>query len=259
LIDAIDHIRPAIAITPTDLYGAVIEGTAQWEDRFDLQAIVQGALIVITDGADTAGRYRFQDAVSATIGKSVYTLGVGSEAASNTLAALGQAGYFSLHDFNQLSSTLETINRQVSNTANSFYYLHYASPKRRAEGDASNSDHQLEVSVLNNANQSDTATIVDSFNSAEFSNVQAQVIISGNSTVFIGEQSSLRATTRWGPTARADYYWTFTSNTGACSMDVDTGDVVVVTAIQAGTCTVSAQDMTAGDARAWISLNVRNR
>jgi hypothetical protein len=256
LVASLDAIQPAIAITPTDLYGAVIEGTAQWEDSFDLTQVMQGSLIVVTDGSDTAGKHTFADAQAATVGKSVYTLGVGDDVSPAVLQTLGRSGSFTLRNFDQLRDAFQTIGAQVVDTANSFYYLHYASPKRRAEGDVANSDHELELSVVDNANSTPTATIADTFNSAEFTNVSAQVVVSGPSRLETLQSGTYRARTRWGPTPDAVYRWEITSDNGACAMSVLSDTTVTITGVAPGNCTISATDPGAGNARTWFSVQI---
>ena len=59
----------------TNLYGAVITGAGRWTDQFSSSSIVQGAMIVFTDGSDTQGSYTLNQALSAVGGKRVYTVG----------------------------------------------------------------------------------------------------------------------------------------------------------------------------------------
>ena len=256
IIDAINQIEPAQSITPTNFYGAVIEGTSQWTDNFELSLITQGTLIIITDGTDTAARHTFPEALAAVEGKSVYTLGVGDEVAGDVLASIGTSDTYALRNFEQLSTTLQSISQQVKDTANSFYYLHYASPKRRAEGDAANSQHSIELSVINNANKGSSGTITDSFNSAEFSNMVAEVIISGPQNMEIQQVTTLRATTRWGPSPSTDYLWSLPEDNEACTMEPNSSTSIRVTGVAAGSCTVSVQDQSAGGARNWHTVNV---
>ncbi len=256
LADAIDSIQPAQAITPTNFYGALIEGTSRWDDHFDLTTITQGTLIVITDGTDTASRHRYQEALSAVKGKSVYTIGVGNELSPDVMTALGTSGTFALRNFDQLSATMQTVAQEVQNTANSFYYLHYASPKRRAEGSESNSNHRIELSVIDNANRGSSGKIVESFNSAEFSNVTAEVIIAGPQVMEIQQEATFRAVTRWGPTPDTDYLWELANDTSSCVMEPVTGNTVKITGLAEGVCTLSAQDQFAGGARNWLAVTV---
>ncbi len=256
LVSSLDSIQAAIAITPTDLYGAIITGTAQWEDSFDLNQVTQGSLIVVTDGSDTAGKHTFEDAQAATIGKSVYTLGVGEDVSPAVLRSLGRSGSFTLRNFDQLRDAFQTIAGQVVDTANSFYYLHYASPKRRAEGDIANSDHELELSIVDNANTTATATIEDTFNSAEFTNVNAQVVVSGPTQLDTLQSGTYRARTRWAPTPTSVYRWEITSDDGACAMTVLSDTTITITGVAPGNCTLSATDPGAGNARTWFSVQI---
>ncbi len=256
IISTIDQILPAIAITPTNLYGAIIEGTSQWSDSFDLSQITQGNLIVITDGADTAARHTYQEALASTKAKSVYTLGVGDEIASDVLESLATSGYYPLTNFEELGNTLLSINNQVKDTANSFYYLHYASPKRRAEGPATASDHRIELSLIKNANTGAGSSIQDSFNSAEFSNVSAEVFITGQSTLELQQTALYRANTRWGPAPTNNYVWTVADENESCVVDAQTNSTVRVTGVAEGSCTLSAEDLSAGGAKAWLYLDI---
>jgi hypothetical protein len=256
LADAIDAIEPAQAITPTNFYGALIEGTSRWDDHFDLSTITQGSLIVITDGTDTASRHRYQEAVNAVKGKSVYTIGVGNELSPDVMSELGTSGTYALRNFDQLSVTMQTVAQQVKDTANSFYYLHYASPKRRAEGSESNSNHRIELSVVDNANRSSSGKIIDTFNSAEFTNVSAEVVIAGPQQMEIQQAATFRAVTRWGPTPDTDYLWELVNESASCLMEPGAGNTVTITGIAEGVCTLSATDQFAGGARNWLAVTI---
>ena len=259
IVSTIDQIQPAIAITPTNLYGAIIEGTEQWTDSFDLSQITQGNLIVITDGADTAARHTYEEALAATQNKSVYTLGVGDDIASDVLESLGTSGYFPLTNFAELGDTLLDINNLVKDTANSFYYLHYASPKRRAEGPVSASDHQIELSLPKNANDGEGSTILDTFNSAEFSNVNAEVFITGQVRLELDQTSLYRANTRWGPAPNNNYVWTVDDENESCVVETQptqTNSSVTVTGVAEGSCTLSVEDLSAGGAKAWLHVDI---
>ena len=194
-------------------------------------------MIIITDGTDTAGRNTLEDAIDAVTGKSVYTLGVGDEISADILGRIGTRGTFNLRSFDQLNSALATINQQVVDSANSFYFLHYASPKRRAEGDAS-SIHNIELSVINNANNGSSSTITDSFDSSEFSNVQAEVVIAGPNRLELQQSAVYRANTRWAPQPISNYVWSLQEegNT-SCAIGNQTSTSITVTGVASGNCT----------------------
>lgn len=255
LVDSLENIQPAIAITPTDFYGAVITGTSRVEDTFDLTQISKGNVIIITDGTDTAARNTYRDAIESVRGKSVYTLGVGDEISENVLQQFGTSGTYALRNFEQLNSVLTSINQQVVDSANSFYYLHYASPKRGAAG-AQSSMHNINLSVVNNANRSRTSVITDRFDATEFSNVQAEVIISGPQRLDLLQAAIYRANTRWGPQPLSNYVWTVPEDNVACQIDRLSATSIRVTGVATGNCTLTAEDQSAGGVQGWYSIDV---
>ncbi len=255
LVATLQSIQPADAITPTDFYGAVIAGAGRIEDTFDITQITQGNLIIITDGTDTAARNTQADALSSVIGKSVYTLGVGDEISAETLQQFGTSGTFALRNFAQLNSSLEAINQQVVDSANSFYFLHYASPKRGAEG-AQTSIHDITLSVNNNSNRGNTAVISDQFDATDFSNVEPEVIITGPKRLELLQAGIYRATTRWGPQPSGSYLWSLPVDNTACQIDSLSTTSIRVTGVALGSCTLTAEDQTAGGVQAWYSLDV---
>jgi len=255
LMETIDSIQPAIAITPTDFNGAVITGTSRIENMFDVEQISQGNVIIITDGTDTAARNTFSDALDSVSGKSVYTLGVGDEISESVLQQIGTSGTFALRNFDQLNSVLSSINQQVVDSANSFYFLHYASPKRGAVG-AESSIHNIRLSVANNANDSGTSIITDSFDSTDFSNVEAEVIISGRQSLEVLESGIYRATTRWAPQPISSFVWSLPEDNVSCQIDRLSSTSIRVTAVATGDCTLTAEDQTAGGVQGWFSIDV---
>lgn len=255
LVQTLESIQPAVAITPTDFYGAVITGTSRIEDTFDLTQITKGNVVIITDGTDTAARNTHRDALASVSGKSVYTLGVGDEISEETLQEFGTSGSFALRNFEQLNSTLTTINQQVVDSANSFYFLHYASPKRGAEG-AQSSIHDIRLSVINNANRSSTSVITDQFDATGFSNVQAQVVISGPQRLELLQSAIYRANTRWGPQPIGNFIWSLPEDNASCQIDRLSSTSIRLTGVASGNCTLTAEDQSAGGVQGWYSVDV---
>lgn len=255
LVQTLESIQPAVAITPTDFYGAVITGASRIEDTFDITQISKGNVIIITDGTDTAARNTHRDALAAVNGKSIYTLGVGEEISADTLQQFGTSGTYALRNYEQLTSTLAAINQQVVDSANSFYYLHYASPKRGAEG-AQSSMHSIKLSVLNNANRGGTSVITDQFDATDFGNVEAEVIISGPKRLELQQSGIYRAATRWGPQAVGNFIWTLPDDNTSCLIDRLSSTSIRVTGVASGNCTLTAEDQSAGGVRGWYSIDV---
>jgi len=255
LVDTLENIQPAIAITPTDFYGAVITGTSRVDDTFDLDQISKGNVIIITDGTDTAARNTYRDALISVAGKSVYTLGIGDEISETVMQQIGTSGTYALRNFEQLNSVLTSINQQVVDSANSFYYLHYASPKRGAEG-AHSSIHNIMLSVANNANRGATSVIVDRFDATDFSNVTAEVVVSGPKRLDVQQTGIYRASTRWGPQPISSFAWSLPTDNVSCQIDQLSSTSIRVTGIATGNCTLTAEDQSAGGAQGWYSIEV---
>ena len=148
-----------LGFASTNLYGAVIEGVSQWEDVYSTNRVQQGFLVLFTDGSDTQGSRTLQEAINARGGKKVYALGLGDEIDRSVLEEIGNAGFIPATNIGQLATKFADIQSEIALAANSFYWLHYMSPKR---GDK---DHTLKLIIKGNKEDS---YITGGFNSAEF-------------------------------------------------------------------------------------------
>ena len=142
LKNAIDNINSGFA--STNLYGAVIEGVAQWEDKIEPDDIVQGSLVLFTDGNDTQGSKTLTEALDASYEKSVYTVGLGSEIEPEILKLIGNQGAYLISEMSELNQIFLQIQQEIDAYANSFYWMEYLSPKR------GNYDHTLLLAVKDN-------------------------------------------------------------------------------------------------------------
>jgi len=255
LLTTLENIQPAVSITPTDFYGAVITGTSRVENSADLDQISQGNVIIITDGTDTAARNTLSSALDSVNGKSVYTLGVGDEISESILEQIGTSGTIALRNFEQLNAVLRSINQEVVDRANSFYFLHYASPKRGAES-ADSSIHDIRLSVANNANTGGTSVITDQFDSTDFSNVEAAVVISGPQRLELQQAGIYRANTRWSSQPIGNFVWSLPSENTSCHLDRLSSTSIRVTAVATGECTLTAEDQAAGGIQGWFTIEV---
>ena len=163
LISAINSIT--LGYATTDLYGAVIEGASRLIYKFDSDQIIQSDMILFTDGKDTQGSHTLSEAVNAISGKSVYTVGLGTDIDPEVLNILGTSGFYSIGGMNELSATFNTIEQDLNKYANSFYWLRYRSPKRGPNL------HTLVLKIVNNPNTGDGSAIIDQFSSAGFFSV----------------------------------------------------------------------------------------
>lgn len=185
------------ALRATNLYGAVLAGISQWTDIFTTDKIVQGNLILITDGKDTTATYSLNSTVEAIGNKSTFTIGIGNDTDQSALSKLGKSGNFHVDNFDDLQGALAATTQDITDLANSFYYLHYASPKRQADGPRSNSDHLLTLKVLSNKNTANDNKIEATFNSFDFETSTPEVVISGPAKIDDGALAFYTARTRW--------------------------------------------------------------
>lgn len=146
----------------TNLYGAVIKGASLWEDYFSSNEILQGTMIIFTDGKDTQGSRTLAEALNSVHKKIVFTVGLGSEIQPEILNAIGTGGYYQISEANQLESRFKEIQESIINYANSFYLLTYKSPKR------GNNNHSLTIKIKNNPYTGDGSIINGNFNSSNF-------------------------------------------------------------------------------------------
>ncbi len=142
LKNSIDNIGRGFATT--NLYGAVIEGVSQWEDKIDPDNIVQGSLVLFTDGNDTQGSKTLTQALDAIGDKSVYTVGLGSEIEPEKLELIGNQGAYRIAEISELNQIFLQIQQEIDAYANSYYWMNYTSPKR------GNNDHTIELSIEDN-------------------------------------------------------------------------------------------------------------
>ncbi|MDA3861526.1 MAG: VWA domain-containing protein [Melioribacteraceae bacterium] len=142
LKNAIDNIDRGFA--STNLYGAVIEGVSQWEDKIEPDDIIQGSLVLFTDGNDTQGSKTLNEALDAIGEKSVYTVGLGSEIEPEILALIGNQGAYTITEMSELNQIFLQIQQDIDAYANSFYWMEYSSPKR------GNNDHIIYLTAKDN-------------------------------------------------------------------------------------------------------------
>jgi len=128
LKNAIDNIGRGFATT--NLYGAVIEGVSQWDDYIQPDKIIQGSLVLFTDGNDTQGSNTLTQALSAIDEKKVYTVGLGSEIEPDILNLIGNQGSYRISEMSELNQIFLQIQQEIDAFANSFYWMEYSSPKR---------------------------------------------------------------------------------------------------------------------------------
>lgn len=172
LIAAVNSIQ--LGFSTTNLYGAVIEAANKWENSFTVNEIVQGAIVLFTDGSDTQGAFSLDDALAALGTKTCYTIGLGPDIDPVVLNVLGNAGFYSVSDVSLVSEQFITIQSRLKKYANSFYLLQYLSPKR------GNNNHTLKLYIKDNYYSGVESYITGQFNSTGFYSVSSGLFL--NST-----------------------------------------------------------------------------
>ncbi|HBR98144.1 MAG TPA: hypothetical protein DD979_12315 [Gammaproteobacteria bacterium] len=253
IVAALDAIHLPIAITPTDLYGALRSAATLWETSQTLAEIHDGAVVLITDGTDTAGRSSLSSTLDALGDKKVFTIGVGEDANEDVLSKLGTANSYTVNSFDELGPALADIREKLRRYADSLYVLQYASPKRAAEGDADNSDHKFEIYVHGNKNSGNSGRVSGNFNSYEFSNVAPRVIIGGPDQLETGQTESYLADTFWAYNDPL-YSWEIS---GSCELVSNEGPKVVISATASGSCQLSVTDTGHNAVSAAKAVSVR--
>ena len=179
---AIDTIN--LGSPSTDLYGTIIAmlNLPQWVESFSLAGIQTGFLIVLTDGSDTAGQATLSEVTTLRDAskKKIFTVGLGAEIDTNALISLGNAGYKPAAQVSAVATAFADIQNTIVDTANSYYWLNYASPKR------GNFNRTLTVGLTNNANLGTNGTLTYIFNSSSFQDVAPGVMINRNVNLTYG-------------------------------------------------------------------------
>lgn len=160
LTDAINAIEPGFA--STDLYGSLITGVEHWDDIYYPENIIEGCLILITDGSDTQGSFSLDEALEARGNKSVYTIGIGNEIDEYALEQLANEEFYGLGSVEFLPGVLDLIQTSTDLSLDAFYWLHYMTPKR------GNVNHSVEISINGNPYTGEGSKYYGVFNSAGF-------------------------------------------------------------------------------------------
>lgn len=185
-----------IGFPTTNLYGSTIEAVTLWEDILTSEQVVNGSLIIFTDGTETSNKRTFTEALTAIGNKKVFTVGLGNEIDPQVLEALGRTGgFYSVADVNDLTSAFLEVGNQLYKYANSFYWLRYTSPKRKSS--TGNNTHTLRIQLRENIDV-DKPYIEGTFSSSNFFSASPGLFINssadrpeGVSKVTMARNSSL--------------------------------------------------------------------
>jgi len=164
----------------TNLYGSVVTALSQWTDNYTINALTQGCLILFTDGSDTQASSTLSSVINARGDKKVYVIGLGNEITPTVLNQMANPGpYYSIQKASELEAVFASIQSDIIQYSNSFYWLNYMSPKRT-------NTHTLKVSSTNNTNTSTTSYLTGSFSAVGFSSVLSGAYVNIEDTRLYG-------------------------------------------------------------------------
>lgn len=168
LIAAINSIPESGLFNSTNLYGAIIEMAGLWDDSFDIDEIVDGSLIVFTDGRHNASQtVTLQHVKNALGSRRVYIAALASpdlDEPSLKLLANDKDRYFRADDVAGLEKMFLDIQTEIQTRANSIYFLYYQSPI----SDPTPFNNELKIEIRDNINPANDGRLITIFNSAGF-------------------------------------------------------------------------------------------
>ncbi len=230
LINAINDIRNDVFET-TDLYGAVIDASEKMEESFQLEEIVQSAMIIFTDGDDTQAEHTLSEALNAASGKRIYSVGLGPDIMPEVLEKIGNSGFFAIADVGELSDAFFEIQDELDAFTNSFYQIRYKSPKR------GNNLHDLLIQIVDNPNSS---VIRGTFNSRNFFSANPGLFINASPenpegiseiSIIAGGSQTVQANSFYGG-IEPEYEWlSLTPNVVEVAPTAEDPSVAVVRAV----------------------------
>ncbi len=168
LLAAIDNIPETDLVNSTNLYGAILDVADLWEDHFSIDGIVDGSLVIFTDGRHNASQtLTLSTAIAALGNRHVYIAALDSpdldEAALKALAN-SYDRYYEAKDIEGLTDMFLDIQSQIQSLSNSIYFLYYQSPI----SDPTPYNNELFIEVKGNLNTNSDGWIQEYFDSKGF-------------------------------------------------------------------------------------------
>lgn len=168
LLAAIDAIPESGLVNSTNIYGAVIDVANLWEDNFSIDGIVDGSMIIFTDGRHNASQaVTLSQALSAIGTRRVYVAALNSPDLDETalkMLANEPDRYFKADDSTGLEAMFTDIQSEIQSLSNSIYFLYYQSPI----SDPTPFLNELVIEINGNANYGKDSQILELFNSEGF-------------------------------------------------------------------------------------------
>lgn len=168
LLEAIDGMPETGLVNSTNLYGAIVEVASLWEDAYTIDGIVDGSMVIFTDGRHNATpQVTLDDVVDALGTRRAYVAALASsdldEMALRTITDEHDR-YFVADDVTGLETMFTDIQAEIQSLSNSIYFLYYQSPI----SDPTPYMNELKIEVEGNLNDSDNGHIIELFNSIGF-------------------------------------------------------------------------------------------
>ncbi len=170
LLAAINSIPESGLVNSTNLYGAIIDVADLWEDAYAIDGIVDGSLVIFTDGRHNASQSTtLQQAKNALGPRRAYVAALASpdlDEVSLKLLAAEQDRYFRADDVAGLEQMFLDIQSEIQSLSNSIYFLYYQSPI----SDPTPYMNELKIEVRDNINTAKDGRILEVFSSEGFGN-----------------------------------------------------------------------------------------
>ena len=179
----------------TNFYGGVIKSLELWEDNHSPANpdFLQGFLVAVTDGKDTAGLVNVNDAISVRGDKQVFVVAVGDDIPDSILIdleLLGNGGFYHVTDplidpdpkFDKKENLCENmleVQKRMMAYVDGFYWLRY---KTAITSKSPNPNHAVKLSIVKNRNEEADSQIAGTFNS--------DVLFSGEPAIYFNTSAS---------------------------------------------------------------------
>ncbi len=134
LIAAVNTLNNQNLQRSTNLYGSIIEIANAWTDSYSIEHIVDGSMVVFTDGSHNADpTITLSQAIAAVKTKKVFIAALQSADLSEDplkqiVAGSAYGRYMLATDSTKLQQTFKDVQTKIKDLANSLYYLTYISP-----------------------------------------------------------------------------------------------------------------------------------
>ncbi len=203
LLTAIEGIRKGGP--QTNLYGAMLDGLANWADSETPNYINHGAMVLLTANDDSRGLGTLEQVQQAALTKDVFVIPVGEHVNQEIFSTVvPENRIFTITNHTQLANAFGQFESSIKNAADGFYQHSYVTNARTA-------NHSFNLSLIDNQYTGNGYNIEASFSALEFSGVIPDVVIKQHdNAVSSGESLQLEVNTRWSHSA-PNYTWSVIS------------------------------------------------